>query len=52
MPNIRNTDRRRFQAWIWKEEKEILQAYAKQTGQTETEVFQGLIGTLKKKLEK
>lgn len=52
MPNKRHDGKVKLQPWVWKEERDILHAYAKQTGQTKTELIQGFIATLKKKLGK
>jgi len=49
MPTQRHPDRTKIQFWIWKEEKALLEAYAKKTGKTGPEIFQDFIAFITKK---
>ena len=52
MPNKRHDDRKKLSAWLWKEEIELLKAYAKVNNQTVTDVLTEFIRNLPKKLGK
>ncbi len=50
MPNQRSTDKDKISCWV--RDKQILDDYCKKIGQSQTEVIQEFIYSLKKKLGK